>query len=106
MAYLKSLSVLAGVAAAATLVNALPAQAEGNPLSTEAVVEVITLDSTLAEAVPTEATFETSAELAEIIPADAATTATLLTESAEPVAFQVTDDALISFDNAGLQAAL
>ncbi|MFH7243829.1 MAG: hypothetical protein ACHWZW_13375 [Spirulina sp.] len=119
MAYLKSLSALAGVAAAATLISALPAQAEGNPLSTEAVVEVITLDATetlatetldqgevVSEIIPTGVISETSAELAEAIPADAATTATLLTESAAPVAFQVTDDALISFDNAGLQAAL
>lgn len=114
MAYLKSLSALAGVAAAATLLNALPAQAEGNTLATEAVTEILTLDATeapaqaivISEAIPTTAASEVSPELTEAVPADAATTATLLVEPTAPVAFQVADEALVSFDNAGLQAAL
>lgn len=114
MAYLKSLSALAGLAAAATLVNALPAQAGGEILATEVLAEVITLETTetldaarfdlgepVAETLPQAETVS-----ATEIPTDAATTATLLTDPVRPVAFQVNDEALISFDNAGLQAAL
>lgn len=114
MAYLKSLFTLTGLAAAATLVNALPAQAEGEILATEVLAEVITLEAAetldaaqfdlgepVTETLPTEETV-TAAE----IPTDAATTATLLMEPVSPVAFQVNNEALISFDNAGLQAAL
>ena len=135
MIHLKSLSALAGVAAAATLINALPAQANVDPLNTEALAEIVALEAaaplaeivipeaaaplaadsselgeTVAEIIPTAAATEipaeVSTELAEDIPADAATTATLLTKPAVPVAFQVSDDALIGFDNAGLQAAI
>jgi len=138
MVHLKSLSALASVAAAATLVSALPAQANVETLPTATLTEVVTPDlteplaaettdlgETLVEVIPTEAVAEVplaevpmaevplaeiptegASEWVEAIPANAATTAGLLTESAIPVAFQISDEALISFDNAGLQAAL
>jgi hypothetical protein len=138
MVHLKSLSALASVAAAATLVSALPAQANVETLPTATLTEVVTPDpteplaaettdlgETLVGVIPTEAVAEVpmaevpmaevpmaevptegASEWVEAIPANAATTAGLLTESAIPVAFQISDEALISFDNAGLQAAL
>ncbi len=138
MVHLKSLSALASVAAAATLISALPAQASVETLPTETLTEVATPDvveplaaeitdlgATLVEVIPTDAVAEVpmaevpmaeiptaeiptegTSELVEAIPADAATTAGLLTEPAVPVAFQISEDALISFDNAGLQSAL
>ncbi|MBD2426985.1 hypothetical protein [Phormidium sp. FACHB-1136] len=138
MVHLKSLSALASVAAAATLVSALPAQANVETLPTATLTEVVTPDlteplaaettdlgETLVEVIPTESVAEVplaevpmaevplaeiptegASEWVEAIPANAATTAGLLTESAIPVAFQISDEALISFDNAGLQAAL
>lgn len=132
MVHLKSLSALAGVAAAATLISALPAQANAQAhvetQPAETLVEVATPDGaeTLAtethelvkpvaevippEAIPTEAITEIapgeSSEVVEAIPADAATTADLLAETAVPVAFHLSDDALIGFGHAGLQAAL
>lgn len=120
MTYLKSLSGLASVVAAATVMSALPVQAE--TLATEPQVDTVVLDAavepltatttfdeTVAEATPAnlaETPAESSLNLVEEIPADAATTATLLTAPAVPMAFQVSDEALMSFDNAGLQAAL
>lgn len=120
MTYLKSLSGLASVVAAATVMSALPVQAE--TLATEPQVDAVVLDAavepltatttfdeTVAEATPAnlaETPAESSLNLVEEIPADAATTATLLTAPAVPMAFQVSDEALMSFDNAGLQAAL
>lgn len=138
MVHLKSLSALASVAAAATLVSALPAQANVETLPTATLTEVVTPDlteplaaettdlgETLVEVIPTESVAEVplaevpmaevplaeiptegASEWVEAIPTNAATTAGLLTESAIPVAFQISDEALISFDNAGLQAAL
>jgi hypothetical protein len=79
-------------------------------VAVETPVAITSIDATLTEAAPAdvavEVPVEPSLDLVEEIPADAATTATLLAEPAVPVAFQVSDEALISFDNADLQAAL
>ncbi|WP_198807593.1 hypothetical protein [Leptolyngbya sp. BL0902] len=126
MAYFKSFSTLVGVAALASVATALPAQAEAFTAETQdelalAVVEtaeatpeasadlaVETPTPEVAEATVVEATVteEATLETAEVIPADAATTASLLMEPTVPVAFQASDETLISFDDAGLQAAL
>ncbi len=120
MAYFKSWSALAGVAALASVATALPAQAEALALETqdmlsvaavtepvEAIAPAALTDATATAEEPTAPAPEVVAlDTVEVIPADAPTTAALLAEPAVPVAFQVSDETLVSLNDAGLQSAL
>lgn len=91
MDYLKSLSTLAGVIAAATLTSAVPAQAES--LSPEAQTMIVPLATEGASAL-------------EVVPADVATTADLLAQPVTPAPFAASDETLLSFETADLEATL
>lgn len=121
MAYFKSWSALAGVAALASVATALPAQAEALVLETqdmlsvaavtepvEAIAPAALTDATATAEEPTAAAAPevVSLDTVEVIPADAPTTAALLAEPAVPAAFQVSDETLVSLNDAGLQSAL
>lgn len=121
MAYFKSWSALAGVAALASVATALPAQAEALVLETqdmlsvtavtepvEAIAPAALTDAPAAAEEPTAAAAPevVSLDTVEVIPADAPTTAALLAEPAVPAAFQVSDETLVSLNDAGLQSAL
>lgn len=121
MAYFKSWSALAGVAALASVATALPAQAEALVLETqdmlsvtavtepvEAIAPAALTDAPATAEEPTAAAAPevVSLDTVEVIPADAPTTAALLAEPAVPAAFQVSDETLVSLNDAGLQSAL
>jgi len=121
MAYFKSWSALAGVAALASVATALPAQAEALVLETqdmlsvaavtepvEAIAPAALTDAPAAAEEPTAAAAPevVALDTVEVIPADAPTTAALLAEPAVPAAFQVSDETLVSLNDAGLQSAL
>jgi len=121
VAYFKSWSALAGVAALASVATALPAQAEALVLETqdmlsvaavtepvEAIAPAALTDAPATAEEPTAAAAPevVSLDTVEVIPADAPTTAALLAEPAVPAAFQVSDETLVSLNDAGLQSAL
>lgn len=132
MIYLKHLSYLASLAAAATVVSALPAYAEAEMVETEATVEVVADDSLAAETA--EAVADTEAALAaEVVEVEAAAiedavvnfptpalnadaveenldeasaSASALLNNPAEVSFQLNEESLLSFNQAGLQSAL
>lgn len=134
MAYLKHLSCLASLAAVAAVVSALPAQAGvemvGTEVSTEVIADAIVDVETIGEVAETGTRVE-----AEVVDAEAgdieivtleapnleadlevaedfsganapATSASILLDNPAEVSFQISEDHLLSFNNAGLQATL